>query len=257
MVTVNETSAQLGITPRLAAITTEADTNNLSRQIDRNRSLVLPGHTQQRSTPASKAPAQRLSPRTPRPVTEDAEALRLFSCAICMGVLHEPLTAGCGAHNFCMSCLEEWLADHSTCPVCRVPVSARGGLHVNVGIAAAIAAIVAAQERKAGAGAATYNDLASVGVAAAIAAVVAVQKRKADATTAVSGAAFMGSRSGARATPISAAARASAAAPSPFYAAPPGVLRLTPQPPRGVVRRSIGDTSSSDSSDSSDSDSGP
>ena len=74
--------------------------NQLSTQLERNRAFFLPSRAQ---PPAVQSPAHLArSPRTPRPAAENAEVLRLFSCAICMGVLHEPVTATCGAHNFRM-----------------------------------------------------------------------------------------------------------------------------------------------------------
>ena len=55
-----------------------------------------------------------------------------LGCAICRGALRLPVTAACGAHNFCDECLSTWLkhAGEKVCPTCRAP-QPPGPLRVN------------------------------------------------------------------------------------------------------------------------------
>lgn len=49
-------------------------------------------------------------------------------CSLCLSICIEPVTAGCGAHNFCRVCIAEWITcqqqdgRHPTCPECRRPI---------------------------------------------------------------------------------------------------------------------------------------
>ena len=69
-----------------------------------------------------------------------------FACAVCQDLLHEPVTAACGTHQFCMDCLLQWMeaeAKHGrepACPLCKRELQPIEELRVNVGVAAAIEA---------------------------------------------------------------------------------------------------------------------
>ena len=40
-------------------------------------------------------------------------------CPICLDVMEEPRKfSGCD-HHFCKACIEKWMEDEDTCPVCR------------------------------------------------------------------------------------------------------------------------------------------
>ena len=89
-------------------------------------------------------------------------------CAICQDTMNEPVTALCGAHNFCKDCLGAHIetsmrnqggggygyggyggyyggAVTPTCPTCRVPIqSSVAQLHVNVALRDMIAEAIAA-----------------------------------------------------------------------------------------------------------------
>ena len=41
-----------------------------------------------------------------------------YDCPICLGIINDKYTTQCG-HNFCKHCLDEWLINHTTCPMCR------------------------------------------------------------------------------------------------------------------------------------------
>jgi len=65
-----------------------------------------------------------------------------MQCAICHDTMTEPVTALCGAHNFCKACLTAHIQSCSpshygyyaaTCPTCRKPIQAdTSQLHVNI-----------------------------------------------------------------------------------------------------------------------------
>lgn len=62
-------------------------------------------------------------------------------CAICQDTFRDPVTALCGAHNFCKTCLTEHILactgryQAPTCPVCRIPIQASlAQLHVNIAL---------------------------------------------------------------------------------------------------------------------------
>ena len=70
-----------------------------------------------------------------------------FECPICCETCVEPTTASCGQHNFCLSHLQEWIADTAgkpggaTCPVCRQRIQqAPAECRINTGIRGAIEA---------------------------------------------------------------------------------------------------------------------
>ncbi|XP_050547469.1 E3 ubiquitin-protein ligase NRDP1-like isoform X6 [Daktulosphaira vitifoliae] len=51
--------------------------------------------------------------------TNDDSANPLNDCPICTNTLREPIhTTTCG-HEFCKGCIDRWLQDKSTCPICR------------------------------------------------------------------------------------------------------------------------------------------
>ena len=57
---------------------------------------------------------------------EDREAqLKVMSCAVCLELLHDPVSAPCG-HSFCKACFEKWRtgtkANCDKCPTCREPL---------------------------------------------------------------------------------------------------------------------------------------
>lgn len=58
-----------------------------------------------------------------------------MKCAICQDTMTEPVTALCGAHNFCHACLAAHIGScytTPTCPTCRAPIQTSvGQLHVN------------------------------------------------------------------------------------------------------------------------------
>lgn len=71
-----------------------------------------------------------------------------FGCSLCLCICVEPVTAGCGAHNFCRACLSNWSTCQQqaqrdpTCPECRRPIQqADAELRVNNAIREAIAAL--------------------------------------------------------------------------------------------------------------------
>jgi len=62
-------------------------------------------------------------------------------CAICQDTMTDPVTAACGAHNFCKECLSTHIVASSqryqtpTCPTCRSPIQTTPSqLHVNVAL---------------------------------------------------------------------------------------------------------------------------
>ena len=84
-------------------------------------------------------------------------------CAICQDTMNEPVTALCGAHNFCKGCLTTHIetslrnqggyggyggyggASAPTCPTCRVPIQTSAAqLHINVALRDMIASALAA-----------------------------------------------------------------------------------------------------------------
>lgn len=67
-------------------------------------------------------------------------------CAICQDVYKEPVTALCGAHNFCRECLAAHITSsiqrswHPACPICRLPIQTNvTQLHVNIALRDAVA----------------------------------------------------------------------------------------------------------------------
>ena len=74
---------------------------------------------------------------------EEGEFGGLFNCSVCLKTCVDPVTAHCGARNFCRACLSKWLltkASTPVCPECREDISSMLPrlLQVNVGIAHAI-----------------------------------------------------------------------------------------------------------------------
>ena len=45
----------------------------------------------------------------------------LFSCPICLEILHNPITIICG-HNFCKTCINTSVMSITKCPCCRVEI---------------------------------------------------------------------------------------------------------------------------------------
>ena len=71
-------------------------------------------------------------------------------CAICQDTFRDPVTALCGAHNYCKTCLTQHIQacinryQVPTCPSCRIPIqTSPSQLHVNVALRDAALASVA------------------------------------------------------------------------------------------------------------------
>ena len=78
-----------------------------------------------------------------------------FPCIICFQTCRDPVTALCLTHNFCRSCLEDWVArstaagQQPTCPTCRVPIQRTvAEIKVNTGLKAEIERALAAVARR-------------------------------------------------------------------------------------------------------------
>ena len=48
---------------------------------------------------------------------------RDFCCSICLGVLRDVRLCESGEHYFCFGCISQHLANSSTCPECRQPLT--------------------------------------------------------------------------------------------------------------------------------------
>lgn len=62
--------------------------------------------------------------RLPTPlddVTTSEETYDTNECPICIGPQENKLRIACG-HVFCTICIDEWLKQNNTCPVCRTPL---------------------------------------------------------------------------------------------------------------------------------------
>ena len=78
-----------------------------------------------------------------------------FPCASCLETCVDPVTALCGAHNFCLPCLSDWVSrcaqngQAPTCPSCRHPIQRRvEDLKVNIGLREEIARRAAKEARR-------------------------------------------------------------------------------------------------------------
>ena len=49
-----------------------------------------------------------------------------FTCAVCFGLVDAPLLTTC-QHVFCMSCLQDWMANKPSCPTCNNELDPRHG----------------------------------------------------------------------------------------------------------------------------------
>jgi len=59
-----------------------------------------------------------------RDIFFDPDSVAAYTCDICHDIILEAHDAMCGeGHLFCRSCLVSWLANHATCPTCRLDVS--------------------------------------------------------------------------------------------------------------------------------------
>ncbi|XP_050547505.1 uncharacterized protein LOC126909105 isoform X9 [Daktulosphaira vitifoliae] len=64
--------------------------------------------------------------------TNDDSANPLNDCPICTNTLREPIhTTTCG-HEFCKGCIDRWLQDKSTCPICRSSIDSSNDNSQNV-----------------------------------------------------------------------------------------------------------------------------
>lgn len=48
----------------------------------------------------------------------------ILQCQICTEFMSSPFVLTCG-HNFCLTCIREWLTAHRNCPICRSSVKHR------------------------------------------------------------------------------------------------------------------------------------
>lgn len=78
-----------------------------------------------------------------------------FPCASCLETCVDPVTALCGAHNFCLPCLSDWVSrcvaggQAPTCPSCRHPIQRRvEDLKVNIGLREEITRRAAKEARR-------------------------------------------------------------------------------------------------------------
>jgi hypothetical protein len=56
----------------------------------------------------------------------DVLILQEFECCICAGVQLDVKTATACQHSFCGGCIDKWLSEHDTCPLCRAPTPGPG-----------------------------------------------------------------------------------------------------------------------------------
>jgi Zinc finger, C3HC4 type (RING finger) len=61
--------------------------------------------------------------------SEDDDEARVFECPICMKLLLDPVSTGCG-HTFCRACITRSLDYRQQCPSCRAPCSSTLGVNV-------------------------------------------------------------------------------------------------------------------------------
>ncbi|KAG0656070.1 hypothetical protein C6P44_005359 [Monosporozyma unispora] len=52
-------------------------------------------------------------------VKELIESEKSFTCAICLGIIHDGSIIKCG-HFFCHDCIHNWLNNKRTCPICKI-----------------------------------------------------------------------------------------------------------------------------------------
>eukprot|EP00405_Crypthecodinium_cohnii_P024159 CAMPEP_0206488404 /NCGR_PEP_ID=MMETSP0324_2-20121206/42386_1 /ASSEMBLY_ACC=CAM_ASM_000836 /TAXON_ID=2866 /ORGANISM="Crypthecodinium cohnii, Strain Seligo" /LENGTH=408 /DNA_ID=CAMNT_0053967409 /DNA_START=30 /DNA_END=1253 /DNA_ORIENTATION=- len=62
---------------------------------------------------------------------EEEEIPTEFECTICMRLLLDPVTVGCG-HTFCKACVQQSLGYRSLCAVCRAPIVSGQGVNILV-----------------------------------------------------------------------------------------------------------------------------
>jgi len=62
-------------------------------------------------------------------MSSEEEEARAFECPICMKLLLDPVSTGCG-HTFCRDCITRSLDYRQQCPSCRAPCSSNLGVNV-------------------------------------------------------------------------------------------------------------------------------
>ena len=69
----------------------------------------------------AKVPASPSHTATPDDLFDDFNAVKDYHCCICLGIVQDPVSAGC-SHMVCRSCVQQHaVANGKTCPVCRAP----------------------------------------------------------------------------------------------------------------------------------------